>query len=681
MSRAYASVSIIAMLGLMAGCSQPASYATVDLGGSYAGNPPQPYNTQSGLPVYQSTQVYTTPYDTGYAQQPQLVYRDAPQNQVVSLAPVYGNGYGQPVQQSYPSFGAVAQGPVLTDETILRSDGFIDMGAYGGTRTATLAPGAGSIGYDRMSVMSDVPQYSPAPQQSFAQPAPMAEPVPFAEPIPFEEPEIVQGAPEIPRIAMIETGELPALGPVPVAPMASEQPAMVAGEYAPFAAESYSPVAQMVVPENAPVAPLIEVTPLDLMQTPSETFAGLSALPSRDDPQSVADYYDLGADQAGGEIREAGLATALSTPQAAARVASASDGRGIVLPPASTAYPRPYDGLPPGYFPPYEFPSADSMISQADPVGETPEFAAYEPVPAPAPAENYTMPVAFDAAGAMSQPEQASTRVFGGLDHTIRSGDTLYSIARLYSVTPQAIAGANGLDLSGTIFPGSVIQIPSEEMSRGPETLGDAPIVVLQTAEAASTSTYTTDLTNQPASMVDISELARMFRARENGQAGAEMPIISAEAGAAMRGRPDLRPTEYISEPQGSLGASTTGFVAPAPTPAAVSRGSYAWPVHGEVYRLSQGAIEIDAPMGQTVVAPAAGRVVDIQNGSRGYLVVIEHDDGWRSLTLGVSDVTVQPGQRVFEGASLGRTGAERIRFELRDGASNVAETLGILRS
>ena len=93
------------------------------------------------------------------------------------------------------------------------------------------------------------------------------------------------------------------------------------------------------------------------------------------------------------------------------------------------------------------------------------------------------------------------------------------------------------------------------------------------------------------------------------------------------------------------------------------------------------GAIEIDTPLNQSVAAAAAGRVIDIQNGSRGYLVVIEHDDGWRSLTLGLGTVAIQPGQRVFKGMTLGRTGPQRVRFELRDNASNIAEALGVLRS
>ncbi len=676
-SRAYASVSVVAILGLMVGCSQPSSYATVDLGGSYADNAPQVYNPQSGLPVYQSTQVYTTPYGVGSTQpqaQPQLVYRDAPQNQVASLAPIQGNSYARPVQQSFPTFGVAEQAQILTDETILRSDGFVDVGAYEGFQTATLAPGAGSIGFDQFPVVSDVPKYLPTPQ-SFPQSLPLAAPTPFVEPV------IAEVAPQAPPIAMIETGELPELSQFSVAPVVAQPPAVAVDSYTSnytnFVTEAYSPVADIAVPQNAPLAPLIEATPLDLLQSGPEAFAGLSQLPARNDPQGVADYYDLRGPDSGQSIPEAGFAAIAPAPQTTAQVYNAPNGRGITLPQASTEYQRPYEALPPGFFPTYEFPSIGNSFSEVAPVAQNPQFSAFEPDPALV--QPFALPVAFDAAE-INSLDQASTRVFGGLDHTIRPGDTLYSISRLYSVTPEAIAGANGLELSGTIYPGNVISIPADEMTSGPETLGDAPIVVLQTAEAASSSTYTTDLTHQSADTIDVAELARLFRARQNNQAGAGIPIISAEAGVALRGHPDLRPTEVITEPQGSLVAPAVALTS-IPTPVAVTRGSYSWPIHGEVYRLSQGEIEIDAPVGQSVVAAAAGRVVAVQNGPRGYLVVVEHNDGWRSLTLGISNVVVQPGQEVSEGATLGQSGGQRIRFELRDSASNVAETLGILRS
>jgi LysM repeat protein len=44
--------------------------------------------------------------------------------------------------------------------------------------------------------------------------------------------------------------------------------------------------------------------------------------------------------------------------------------------------------------------------------------------------------------------------------HTVRSGETLYSIGRAYGVFPQAIAESNNLGEPYTIFPGQTLNIP-----------------------------------------------------------------------------------------------------------------------------------------------------------------------------------------------------------------------------
>lgn len=643
-SRVTAFASATAILGLLVGCSQPASYATVDLGGSYGNGVPQAYSAQSGLPVYRSTQVYTTPYETGPAQsRSQLVYLDAPANQVASLSPDYG-------RQSYPSFGAEPQGPYLTDETILRSDAYIDTGLYGGVQTAALAPGAGSIGFDRMPVMDDGPQYLPAPQP-YAQSAPLSyEALPEPVPLPME-----------------DSGQQYAYQSAPV-----------------YDAPAYAPVAEPIL-----------TTPLGMIQTEPSRFADLPpAQPILETVQDVGDYYNLrDARQAPDQVQQARLPVAIAPvpvpDPAPAPVMRAPNGGGITLPAASQAYPRPYEALPPGFFPTYDFPSGNDLISRA-PVAEAPPLVA-----SLAPLDDTFVRGGSVAASTLPSVQQAAFGTVVDSSYTIQPGDTLYGIARLHGVTPLAIAQANNLPLAGTIYPGDTLSIPPREIAGGPQSLGDAPIVVLQTAEAASVSTFDTGIAGsaaQSVEMVDIDDLARMFRDRRSGEPGAGVPVISADAAEALRGRVDMTPTEIISQPVAPVMGTTiipdsefatAPGIAPtiAPMRAAMAHGSYSWPVHGDVFRLERGGIEIAAPAGRVVVAAAAGRVVHVENGPRGYLVVVEHDDGWRSLTLGMSQAAVQAGERVFGGAPLGYTGSQRIAFELRDSASNVAETLGILRS
>ncbi|MGD2252497.1 MAG: LysM peptidoglycan-binding domain-containing protein [Anaerolineales bacterium] len=57
-------------------------------------------------------------------------------------------------------------------------------------------------------------------------------------------------------------------------------------------------------------------------------------------------------------------------------------------------------------------------------------------------------------------PVPAGTPAPGGTTHTVKAGEWVYSIARKYGVTPEAIIQANGLISPYTIYPGMVLTIP-----------------------------------------------------------------------------------------------------------------------------------------------------------------------------------------------------------------------------
>ena len=62
---------------------------------------------------------------------------------------------------------------------------------------------------------------------------------------------------------------------------------------------------------------------------------------------------------------------------------------------------------------------------------------------------------------------QAAPPAQGGVYHTVRYGETLFSIGRLYGVNPYAIARANGLANPDYIYAGQVLYIPSGEGNQG----------------------------------------------------------------------------------------------------------------------------------------------------------------------------------------------------------------------
>lgn len=707
-SKAHASVSVLAISTLLFGCSQPASYATVDLSGSSGGGVQPQYSATTGLPVYQSTQVYTDPFGNGlpqtYVPQSQLAQSYIPGNQVASLDPSIG--YNSIVQQSYPaqsyaspayidpsysnpSFSAqsVAPSPMLTPDTVLSSDGFVSVGEYGavdtsGPQTAFLAPGAGSLGLP----------LPPAPQ--------------------VQQP-VYQSAPE-PQYEPLNDQSYEFTSPVPSAPVIESAPLGAPIDTLELAAPTYS-----ASPDYGTVAPEpLPTDSLSVMSAPAQQFAGIqSTIPPRQDVDAVIDYYDLAEQTADPVAQEVRLPGPLPIEPPVQRALTPPSGD-IAIPTASDQYVRPYEALPPGFFPPLEQPGGDLLSFVAPQPAPAPE-AVFEPAPQFAsfqPSEVSDLLVQ-EASSATYIDEALQQTSLGG-QYTVVAGDTLFGISRNYGISAAKLADANDRDLNAPIYVGDTLSVPQPVEVSGEETLSDAPIVVLQTAEMIKPTVVEKPMAPQPmvrasgtasenVDMVDIEELARYFKESNSQEGFGELPTISAQAAESMRGRAVSDPVEYISDPGRAMAhtpepapvlepvmsapspvtASIQTFVPDvSPTyqaaaqPAAVAQSAFAWPVQGEVYRLSEGQIEIDAQSGSTVAASAAGRVVHVEDGPRGVLVVIEHNDGWRSLTLGVERPRVVQGQRVNAGTPIGEVSSHRVRFELRDTQAQIADSLGALR-
>jgi len=111
----------------------------------------------------------------------------------------------------------------------------------------------------------------------------------------------------------------------------------------------------------------------------------------------------------------------------------------------------------------------------------------------------------------------------------------------------------------------------------------------------------------------------------------------------------------------------SAGALAPAPASAA-PEGSWSWPVVGPVIRAfdppdspygsGHRGIDIAAPFGTVIVAPAAG-TVKFAGKVGGYLFVsIDHGGGIESTYSWVSQLGVRKGDIVFERQPIGSTGA-----------------------
>ena len=121
----------------------------------------------------------------------------------------------------------------------------------------------------------------------------------------------------------------------------------------------------------------------------------------------------------------------------------------------------------------------------------------------------------------------------------------------------------------------------------------------------------------------------------------------------------------------------------PQPPKPETSAADFIWPARGKVIagfaEPRRKGIDIDARLGDPVVAAAAGRVTNTGTGipGRGKLVVIKHDNGFITVYAHNRDILVKEQQAVKRGqkiAEVGSTDADRpkLHFQIRKGSAAV---------
>jgi LysM repeat protein len=110
--------------------------------------------------------------------------------------------------------------------------------------------------------------------------------------------------------------------------------------------------------------------------------------------------------------------------------------------------------------PPPVIPTVEGAAAQ-----ETPQIQPTEPLPQSTP-EPLTQPTPQATAQVTAQ---------GNIIHTVKSGETLFSIGRLYSVNPYSIAAANNIPYPYIIYPGQQLTVPTGTTPPGPTPIPPQP--------------------------------------------------------------------------------------------------------------------------------------------------------------------------------------------------------------
>jgi len=133
---------------------------------------------------------------------------------------------------------------------------------------------------------------------------------------------------------------------------------------------------------------------------------------------------------------------------------------------------------------------------------------------------------------------------------------------------------------------------------------------------------------------------------------------------------------------QAALAVSLARLPGPIPRPGPAAPGPaaetipYRLPVEGRlvtgVGEISDGGVHsrgltFETTAGARVIAPAGGRVVYAAPFRRyGYVVIVDHGQGWSSVVTDLAALDVAAGAAVRPGSPLGRTGNARVTVELR---------------
>lgn len=235
--------------------------------------------------------------------------------------------------------------------------------------------------------------------------------------------------------------------------------------------------------------------------------------------------------------------------------------------------------------------------------------------------------------------------------HTVKRGETLYSIALEHGQSYRDVAAWNNIDNPNVIRVGQQLRITPPEGAVVVKPIADPAVVEVRPitgAGAASAGAMSTDT----------------FKREPKG---GKQPY-SEQAMAAIQ-----RPDEPRTQPP-----TVQARAEPRPAePPAGGELNWIWPSGGRVLAAfvegNSKGVDIEGRIGEPVLAAEAGKVTYAGSGIRGYgnLLIIQHAGGLSSVYAHNSKLLAREGQQVARGqkiAELGNSDTDqaKLHFEIR---------------
>jgi hypothetical protein len=236
------------------------------------------------------------------------------------------------------------------------------------------------------------------------------------------------------------------------------------------------------------------------------------------------------------------------------------------------------------------------------------------------------------------------------VSYTVKSGDSIFSIAKNFNIKPETLLWANYdllKDNPDMLSLDMELKIPPVDGVYYSWLEGD-------TVEAVATKfkAKPDDIMNWPGNHMDLTDPKV-----EPGQMvlvpGGQREFVSWIVPTIPRERAGVSKSVY------GAGACTGSYEG------AFGTGFFVWPsanrvLSGNDYWPGHLAIDIAAAVGDGVFASDSGVVVFAgwANGGYGYMIMIDHGNGYQTLYAHMSQVTARCGQSVIQGAYIGAAGS-----------------------
>ncbi|KIL98931.1 LysM domain / Lipoprotein NlpD [Paramagnetospirillum magnetotacticum MS-1] len=277
---------------------------------------------------------------------------------------------------------------------------------------------------------------------------------------------------------------------------------------------------------------------------------------------------------------------------------------------------------------------------------------------------------------------------------TVYAGDTVYSIARRYSLAVRDLIEANNLQPPYQLQPGTVLRLPGGGSDYVVQK-GDTLSVLARRFKVDFNSLAATNGKRAPY-VLQVGERLTIPGPKTSApqavaaspQGGGSMVVTSPNASGAAARPPAAKaeaPPVYAQAPNHSAPPPPA---LPAAPPARAGSG-FLWPVKGEVVAefgplpgkgQHNDGINIVAPKGTPVRAAENGVVAYVGNELKGFgnLLLIKHADNWMTAYAHNDQLMVKRGDRVRRGQTIATLGASgsvaspQLHFEIRRGTEAV---------